>query len=179
MIDHWVAAELAAIAQQYACAPVPGALVYWQNGPSQPEFLDLAAGAGQGMVWGTVFGVYADEAVTALSEKYEAKYPGTMGMVYTGRGYDAVNILAEAWESVGDLSNYDAVGDYIRNIEYRGINGLYKIDAETNLGISYPNMVDDPEAGQVHLFFQVQDDEHKIITPSPFTETDFRLAPWM
>lgn len=179
MIDHWVAAELAAFAQQYAYDPVPGALVYLQYGPSQPEFLDLAAGAGEGMVWGTVYGVYADEAGAAFREKYRAKYPGTMGMVYTGGGYDAVNILASAWESVGDPSNFDAVGDYIRNIEYRGINGFYKIDPDTNSGVSYPNMVSDPEAGQAHLFFQVQDDEHRIIAPSPYAETSFRLAPWM
>ena len=136
MIDHWVAAELAAFAQQYAYDPVPGALVYLQYGPSQPEFLDLAAGAGEGMVWGTVYGVYADESGAAFREKYRAKYPGTMGMVYTGGGYDAVNILASAWESVGDPSNFDAVGDYIRNIEYRGINGFYKIDPDTNSGVS-------------------------------------------
>ena len=179
MIDHWVAAELAAFAQQYAYDPVPGALVYLQYGPSQPEFLDLAAGAGEGMVWGTVYGVYADESGAAFREKYRAKYPGTMGMVYTGGGYDAVNILASAWESVGDPSNFDAVGDYIRNIEYRGINGFYKIDPDTNSGVSYPNMVSDPEAGQAHLFFQVQDDEHRIIAPSPYAETSFRLAPWM
>ncbi|MDA0319801.1 MAG: ABC transporter substrate-binding protein [Proteobacteria bacterium] len=179
MIDHWVAAELAAFAQQYAYDPVPGALVYLQYGPSQPEFLDLAAGAGEGMVWGTVYGVYADETGAAFREKYRAKYPGTMGMVYTGGGYDAVNILASAWESVGDPSNFDAVGDYIRNIEYRGINGFYKIDPDTNSGVSYPNMVSDPEAGQAHLFFQVQDDEHRIIAPSPYAETSFRLAPWM
>ena len=179
MIDHWVAAELAAFAQQYAYDPVPGALVYLQYGPSQPEFLDLAAGAGEGMVWGTVYGVYADETGAAFREKYRAKYPGTMGMVYTGGGYDAVNILASAWESVGDSSNFDAVGDYIRNIEYRGINGFYKIDPDTNSGVSYPNMVSDPEAGQAHLFFQVQDDEHRIIAPSPYAETSFRLAPWM
>lgn len=178
MIDHWVAAELAAFAQQYAFDPVPGSLVYLQYGPSQPEFLDLAQGAGEGMVWGTVYGVYADEMGAAFREKYRAKYPGTMGMVYTGGGYDAVQILAQAWEAVGDPSDFDAVGDYIRNIEYRGINGFYKIDPETNSGVSYPNMTDDPEGGQAHLFFQVQDNEHRIIAPEPFAEVEFMTPPW-
>ncbi|MED5530757.1 MAG: ABC transporter substrate-binding protein [Pseudomonadota bacterium] len=179
MIDHWVAAELAAFAQQYAFDPVPGALVYLQYGPSQPEFLELAAGAGEGMVWGTVYGVYADEKGAAFRERYKAKYPGIMGMVYTGGGYDAVHILAEAWKSAGDPNNFDAVGDAIRNMNYRGINGTYKIDPETNSGISYPNMVSDPNAGQAHLFFQVQNDEHRIIAPSPYAEVPFVKAPWM
>ena len=179
MIDHWVAAELAAFAQQYAFDPVPGALVYLQYGPSQPEFLDLAQGAGEGMVWGTVYGVYADEMGTAFREKYTEKFPGTMGMVYTGGGYDAIQILAQAWEKVGDPAKFDEVGEFIRAIEYRGINGLYKIDPETNSGISYPNMTDDPEEGQAHLFFQIQDDRHTIIAPSPFAEQPFKKAPWM
>ncbi|MFL2811991.1 MAG: hypothetical protein ACJ0BV_10970 [Paracoccaceae bacterium] len=51
--------------------------------------------------------------------------------------------------------------------------------SETNSGTSYPNMTEDPEGGQAHLFFQVQDDEHRIIAPSPFAEVPFRLAPWM
>lgn len=179
MIDHWIAAELAAFAQQYAYDPVPGALVYLQYGPSQPEFLDLAAGAGEGMVWGTVYGVYADEMGSAFREKYRAKYPGTMGMVYTGGGYDAVNILARAWESVGDPSKFDEVGNAIREMEYRGVNGHYKIDPETNSGVSFPNMTDDPEGGQAHLFFQVQDNEHTIVAPAQFAQAPFRLAPWM
>ena len=179
MIDHWVAAELAAFAQQYAFDPVPGALVYLQYGPSQPEFLDLAQGAGEGMVWGTVYGVYADDKGNEFREKYRKKFPGTMGMVYTGGGYDAVHILADAWEAVGDPNEFDKVGEQIRAMEYRGINGFYKIDPETNSGISYPNMTDDPEAGQAHLFFQIQDDQHTIIAPAVFAEKPFMKAHWM
>lgn len=178
MIDHWVAAELAAFAQQYASDPVPGALVYLQYGPSQPEFLDLSQGAGEGMIWGTVYGVYADERGAAFREKYRAKYPGTMGMVYTGGGYDAVMMLVKAWTEVGNPDDFDAVGNAIRNIQYRGINGFYKFDPETNSGISYPNMTDDPEGGQAHLFFQVQDGEHRIIAPAPFAEVPFQSPPW-
>lgn len=179
MIDHWVAAELAAFAQQYAFDPVPGALVYLQYGPSQPEFLDLAQGAGEGMVWGTVYGVYADEKGEEFRARYREKFPGTMGMVYTGGGYDAINMLAQAWEQVGDPSKFNEVGDAIRAMEYRGINGFYKNDPETNSGISYPNMTDDPEAGQAHLFFQIQDDKHTIIAPKAFAEQPFKKAPWM
>lgn len=179
MIDHWIAAELAAFAQQYAYDPVPGALVYLQYGPSQPEFLDLAAGAGEGMIWGTVYGVYADEMGAAFREKYRAKYPGTMGMVYTGGGYDAVKILAQAWEKVGDPSEFNEVGNAIRGMAYRGVNGFYKIDPETNSGVSYPNMTDDPEGGQAHLFFQVQNNEHMIVAPAEFAQAPFKLAPWM
>lgn len=179
MIDHWVAAELAAFAQQFASDPVEGSLVYLQYGPSQPEFLDLAGGAAEGMIWGTVYGVYADEKGTAFRDAYKARYPGTMGMVYTGGGYDAVYMLKDAWEKAGDPKDFDAVGDAIRAAEFRGVNGYYKFRPETQSGISYPNMTDDPEAGQAHLIFQVQNDEHRIIAPEPFAEVPFVPAPWM
>jgi len=178
MIDHWVAAELAAFAQTFSIDPVPNSLVYLQYGPSQPEFLDLAQGSAEGFVWGTVYGVYADEKGKAFREKYMATYPGTMGVVYTGGGYDAVYLLAEAWKKA-DPKDFDAVGNAIRGIEFRGVNGFYKFLPETQSGVSYPNMVSDPEAGQAHLFFQVQDGAHKIIAPEPFTESAFRPAPWM
>jgi branched-chain amino acid transport system substrate-binding protein len=130
------------------------------------------------MIWGTVYGVYADEMGSAFREKYRAKYPGTMGMVYTGGGYDTVHILAKAWEQVGSVDDYAAVVDAIRNMEYRGVNGFYKFDPETNSGIFYPNMTDDPEGGQAHLFFQVQNNEHRIIAPAAFAEVPFVAPPW-
>lgn len=178
LISHWVAAELASFAQAYVLDPTPGALVYLQYGPSQPEFLDLAGDVAEGFIWGTVIGVYADEMGTAFREKYMAKYPGTMGMVYTGSGYDTINILAKVWAST-DPSDFDAVGKAIKAISHRGVCGTYTFATETNSPISYPNMTDDPEAGQAHLIFQVQDGAHTIISPDTHKQADLRPAPWM
>ena len=49
MIDHWVAAELAALLNNMSmiCSWCACIFAIWK---SQPEFLDLAAGAGEGMV---------------------------------------------------------------------------------------------------------------------------------
>lgn len=178
MIDHWVAAELASFAQAYVLDPTPGALVYLQYGPSQPEFLDLAGDAAEGFVWGSVIGVYADEQGMAFRDAYKAKYPGTMGMVYTGSGYDTVHILAKAWETA-DPSDFDAVGQAIKGITYRGVSGTYTFANEDHTPLSYPNTTDDPEAGQAHLIFQVQDGEHIIISPATHKQADLRPAPWM
>ena len=40
-------------------------------------------------------------------------------------------------------------------------------------------MTDDPEAGQAHLIFQVQDGAHTIISPATQKQADMRPAPWM
>ncbi|MDA4844924.1 ABC transporter substrate-binding protein [Hoeflea poritis] len=178
MIDHWVAAELAAFAQTFAVDPVEGSLVYLQYGPSQPEFLDLAGEAANGFIWGSVIGTYADEQGMAFRKKYQERFPGTMGMVYTGSGYDTAKLLAQVWENT-DPSDFDAVGDAVRGITYRGTAGTYTFDNDSQSGTSYPNQTDDPEAGQAHLIFQVQDGEHRIISPPPFNEVDFEPAFWM
>lgn len=178
MIDHWVAAELAAFAQAFTVDPVEGSLVYLQYGPSQPEFLDLAGEAANGFIWGTVIGTYNDEMGAAFRAKYQAQFPGTMGLVYTGSGYDTARILAKVWANA-DPGDFDAVGDAVRAIRHRGVCGLYTFDNESQSATSYPNQTSDPEGGQAHLFFQVQDGEHRIIAPPPFNESGFQPAWWM
>ena len=179
MIDHWVAAELAAFSQQFSANPLKGALVYLQYGPSQPEFLDIAGPAAEGFIWSTVYGVYNDEIGAKFRAKYKAKFPGTMGLAYTGGGYDATYILANAWKKVGDPKKFAAVCDYIRITPYRGVNGWYTLNNESQAGVPYPDAVKDPEKGMAHLYFQVQGRAHKIIEPAPYKESEFTPAPWM
>lgn len=178
MIDHWVAAELASFAQAYVLDPTPGSLVYLQYGPSQPEFLNLAGEAAEGFIWGSVIGVYADDTGKAFRAAYQAKHPGTMGMVYTGSGYDTIHILAQVWASV-DPSDFDGVGKAIKAISYRGVCGTYSFANDEHTPLSYPNTTDRPEAGQAHLIFQVQDGVHTIISPATNKQADLRPAPWM
>ena len=179
MLDHWVAAEYAAFAHQYQVNALPGALVYMQYGPSQPEFLDIAGEAAEGYVWSTVLGVYNDAQGAEFRAKYKERFPGTMGLVYTGMGYDVVYMLKAAWEAAGDPNDFKAVNDYIRNSPYRGVDGWYILNNDCQCTPAYPDQVDDIEKGMAHLFFQVQDGEHKIIAPDPLIESKFRPAPWM
>ena len=179
MLNHWVAAAYAAFTSQSQANPLQGALIYMQYGPSQPEFLDIAGEAAEGYVWSTVLGVYNDAKGAEFRKKYKKRFPGTMGLVYTGMGYDTVYMLKRAWEAVGDPNNFKAVNDHIRANNYRGVNGWYKLDNDCQCTPAYPQEVNDIEKGMAHLFFQVQDGEHKIIAPDPLTETEFRPAPWM
>lgn len=176
MISHWVAAELASFAQAYAADPVPDALVYLQYGPSQPEFLDLGGDATEGFVWGTVTGVYADEQGQAFRDAYMARFPGTMGLVYTGAGYDTVYILAAAIEAAG-TTEFGPVIEALEQTAYRGVNGFYSFTEERAVPV-YPEQVDDPEVGQAHLFFQVQDGAHRIISPDSYAEVEYVTPPW-
>ncbi|MBV9357083.1 MAG: hypothetical protein JO023_16345 [Chloroflexi bacterium] len=44
---------------------------------------------------------------------------------------------------------------------------------------SYPSETPDPSVGQPHIIVQVQNGAHRVIYPSPFTDSDFQLPPWV
>lgn len=183
MIDHWVAAEYAAFVKQYQADPLEGTLVYLQYGPSQPEFLELAGPAAEGFVWSTVLGVYADEKGKAFREKYKKRFPGIMGLCYTGNAYDTTYYLKAAWEAVGDPSKFKEVSDWIRTNPYRGVCGLMDMDNPFQECAHYPDngydiTATELEKGMAQLYFQVQDGEHKIVYPDPLKESALRPAPW-
>lgn len=181
MVNHWVAAELAAFAKQFAANPLPGALVYLQYGPSQPEFLNLAGAAAEGFVWGTVYGAYADKQGQTFRDQYQAEYlakGGVMGLVYTGGGYDAVQLLAQAWNKAAP-EDFKAVNAALRQLKYRGVNGFYRFDNANQAPLNYPLEVSKAEEGIAQLFYQVQGGQHRIIAPDALKQSGFKAAPRM
>jgi branched-chain amino acid transport system substrate-binding protein len=177
MLDYWVGAEEAAFCQQFVADPVKGSLVYIQYGASQPEFLNVAGAAAEGMVWSTVLGVYADAQGMEFRKKYAAKHPGVIGLCYTGSAYDTVYILKNAWMNV-DPSDFKAMADYIKTHPYRGVDGAVDLDNEYQAALHYPLQTEDLNKGMAQLYFQVQDGQHKIIQPTVLAESKFRAFPW-
>jgi branched-chain amino acid transport system substrate-binding protein len=180
MVDHWVGAELASFSQQFAGNPVKNSLVYLQYGPSQPEYLQIAGAAAEGFVWGTVVAVgNTTDAAKAFRTAYQAAYgvdDSTMGLVYTGWCYDAVHVLANAWEHT-DPSDFAAVNEYIRSNPYDGVVG--HMDFSNVSTPVYPIEIDNPAAGVTYQFFQVQNGRHVTIAPDGFNEASFVKPPWM
>ncbi|MEZ5922938.1 MAG: ABC transporter substrate-binding protein [Hyphomicrobiaceae bacterium] len=182
MLDHWVAAEYAAFCKQWLADPMkPGPLIYMQYGPSQPEFLQLAGAEAEGFVWSTVLGVYADEKGKAFREKYVKRFPGIMGLVYTGNAYDTMQWLKLAWEAVGDPNDFKAVCDWIRLNPYRGVCGYMDLNNPWQEAAHYPDdgnpiTAKTLEEGMGQLYVQVQDVQHKIIYPDVLAEST--LKPW-
>jgi branched-chain amino acid transport system substrate-binding protein len=177
MLDYWVGAEEAAFCQQFVADPVKGALVYIQYGASQPEFLNVAGSAAEGMVWSTVLGVYADAQGMDFRKKYAAKHPGVIGLCYTGSAYDTMYILKNAWMNV-DPTDFKAIADYIRTHTYRGVDGAVDMNNEYQAALHYPLQTEDLSKGMAQLYFQVQDGQHKIIQPTVLAEAKFRVFPW-
>lgn len=186
MIDHWVAAEYAAFCKQFIADPVPGAIIYLQYGPSQPEFLQLGGSATEGFCWSTVLGVYGDQIGQDFRKMYLERFPeyeGTMGLVYTGNGYDIVQYLKRSWEATGNPEDFEANCNWIRANPYRGVCGMMDMRNEYQEALHYPdngfgNQADSPETGMSQLYVQVQDVQHKIIWPDLIAESKLRPAPW-
>ena len=183
MIDHWVAAEYATFCKQFVADPVKNSLVYMQYGPSQPEFLTLAGAAANGFCWSTVLGVYADEKGNAFRAKYKKRFPGIMGLVYTGNGYDIAYYLKAAWEAVGDPSKFKEVCDWVRTHPYRGVCGYMDMNNNLQESAHFPDngyeiSATELEKGMSQLYVQVQNVEHKIIFPNEISESKLQPAPW-
>jgi branched-chain amino acid transport system substrate-binding protein len=178
MLDYWVGAEEAAFCQQFVADPVKGALVYIQYGASQPEFLNVAGSAAEGVVWSTVLGVYNDAQGAEFRKKYAAKHPGVIGLCYNGSAYDTTFILKNAWANT-DPDDFKAVADYIRTHTYRGVDGAVDLNNEYQAALHYPLQTEDLNKGMAQLYFQVQDGAHKIIEPTVLAESKFRAFPWV
>jgi branched-chain amino acid transport system substrate-binding protein len=186
MIDHWVAAEYAAFCKQFAADPVPGAIVYLQYGPSQPEFLELGGSATEGFCWSTVLGVYGDKTGQDFRAKYLKRFPkfvGNMGVVYTGNGYDIVQYLKRSWEATKKPEDFEANCKWIRENPYRGVCGMMNMNNEFQEALHFPdngfgNQAAELEKGMSQLYVQVQDGHHKIIWPNEIAESKLRPSPW-
>jgi len=183
MIDHWVASEFAAFCKQFRAKPLKDSLVYLQYGPSQPEFLELAGPAAEGFCWSTVMGVPMNARGRAYREKYMKRFPGIMGLCYTGIAYDIVYYLKAAWEAVGDPMKFREVCDWIRTHPYDGITGFIHMNNEYQEAAHYPDNGYPVRANAItegvsQLYFQVQDVEHRIVYPKELEEVSLKPAPW-
>lgn len=181
MVDHWIGAELASFSQQFAKDPVPGALVYLQYGPSQPEYLQIAGADAEGYVWGTVIGTgntsAEDKAFRAAYQERFGVDDVTMGMVYPAWCYDMVNVLANAWANA-DPADFKAVNAFIAANPTDGVTGHLDFSAPSGATPVYPDQVDDPAKGVTHYFYQVQDGRHTVIAPGVDAEAPFKAQPW-
>jgi branched-chain amino acid transport system substrate-binding protein len=173
----FVASELAAFQRAFRARPTD-ALVYGIYSPSVPEYRQLAGPAAEGVLWSTLTGRYGDLLGLQFAQRYRETFDVAPGHSLAGVSYDQVGLLALAWAGVGNPRAFARVGDELRRITYRGVNGGYLLGHEGQCAISYPDQTPDPSLGQAHLVFQIQDGRQRILHPAPYAEARFRLPPW-
>jgi len=169
-------ADNAAMAQQLAANPLPS-LVYQQYGPSVPEYLELAGDSANGIIWATVLGLLPDAIGNDFRARYEAKFGQPPGWANAGGCYDEVWVWAKAVALAGDPQDYQKIARITEQSIHRG--GTGGISFENHAGRAYPAQTNDPSLGQAHIIVQIQNGQHIVISPEPYTTGDFQLPPWM
>ena len=163
--------------QQAWAATPPKTLLYQQYGPSVPEYLNLAGAAANGIVWATVLGLLPDKIGNDFRTRYAAKFGAQPGWANAGGCYDAVNVWAEAVARAGNPKDYKAVAKATESVIWRGTTG--SISFENHTGRQFPAQTPDASLGQPHIIVQIQDGQHKVVSPTPFTNGTFVLPSWM
>jgi branched-chain amino acid transport system substrate-binding protein len=147
--------------------------------PSLPVFRRDAGPTAEGVIWSTVTGTYSDAIGRAFRQRYAEAFGRPPGRSLAGSAYDQVHMLAQAWSRAADVHRFADVAAELRRISHRGVNGSYFLGDPDQTGRSYPLETADPSLGQAHLVFQVQDGVDRILHPSPYAESGFRLPAWL
>jgi branched-chain amino acid transport system substrate-binding protein len=177
-ITDYVAGDLASFATQFASAPTPS-LLYQQYGPSVPEYLDLAKGAANGVLWSTVIGTLPDTMGTDFRDRYQKKYDAPAGLSQSGAQYDIVRLWARAAAQAGNAEDFEKVNQFLKATLFRGVVGTYAFDQKELTAIPYPDKVNDPSLAMPHLTYQIQDGKQVLLSPTPYTQGAFQLPPWI
>ena len=168
-------ADNAAMAKQWGANPLP-TLVYQQYGPSVPEYLELAGKSANGIIWATVLGLLPDQIGNDFRKRYQAKFKKQPGWANAGGVYDEVWLWAKAVALAGAPKDYRKIAAITERSIHRGVTG--GISFVNHAGQCYPAQTKDPSLGQAHIIVQIQDGEHKVISPAPYTTSEFQLPPW-
>src|SRR3954451_24368823 len=176
--DDFVGDE-ASFIKQFAEAPSKS-LVYQQYAPSIPEYLKLAGKAANGVLWATTTGTIVDDDLgQRFVAAYRKAYKQEPGLANAGNQYDGVKLWAAAAGMASDPLEYDEVGDHVRHMAMRGVNGTYKLGPDQQTNYPYPAKVKDPSLGAPLLTFQIQDGKQVLIGPDPYTKGEFKLPDWL
>ncbi len=177
LLAHPVAAETASFQSAFLEDPTDS-LLYELYAPSLPEYMDLTGTASEGVVWATASGLYNDRLGGALAARYQQEFGIRPGFSLVGVAYDQVNLLARAWAQVGNPRAFGMVADALRQTPHRGVNGAYDLSSEGQKVLQYPWETPDLSVGMAQLVFQIQDARHRVLSPTPYADSVFRLPPW-
>ncbi|SNT76170.1 ABC transporter substrate-binding protein [Paracoccus seriniphilus] len=109
----------------------------------------IAQGNAQGVLAFTLNAHLEDEEGGAFEAKWQDAYGAEAPISLAAAVYDMVNMWAAAVEQAGDASDYAAVADAIRGMDYDGIAGIYAFNDR--------NFIDTGSQTQPAQLIQVQD----------------------
>lgn len=153
-------------------------LLYFQYSPSVPEFRRAVGRNADGIVWATVTGTYSDKTARDFAERYTRRFGSHPGRSHAGIAYDRIALLGQAWRAAHNPKDPRAVTGELRRLIHRGVNGVYFLGDESQTALSFPGRTADMSLAQAHLVFQIQEGQHRILSPAPYADSSFRTPEW-
>lgn len=179
LIGHYFVDGTVAFLRELMANPPP-TLVYTLYAPSVPSFREVLGPLSEGVLWATVSGTYSDEVGRGFASRYQSAYQVIPGRSHAGIAYDRTNLLADAWMRTGNqVRDASVVSKQLKTLVHRGVNGAYHLSSPGQVNLAYPDLTKDASIGQAHLVFQIQDGRHRILSPAPYANAEFRLPPWL
>lgn len=156
---------------QFADNPAGNALVGVGYMGATPGLDDvIAQGNAEGVLAFTLNAHLDDAEGRAFIQKWQDAYDAEPPVSLAAAVYDMVNMWAAAVEQVGDASDYAAVADAIREMDYDGIAGVYAFNDQ-----NFINTGSDTQPAQL---FQVQDGQRVRIMVGEQKVGDITAPSW-
>lgn len=176
--DYYAGNE-ASLIKQFRAAPTRS-LVYQLYAPSVPQYRELSGSASDGVLWATVSGsIFTDDVGKRFVKEYVKEYNHQPGASNAGGQYDRVMLWALAAGLAQDVNDWDEVGDNVRRLIYRGINGAHKMGPTAQTCFPYPTKFNDSSLGMPTLTYQIQNGKQVVISPDPYTTGNFKTPAWL
>jgi branched-chain amino acid transport system substrate-binding protein len=177
--SDYFAGDEASFIKQFAQSPTRS-LVYQQYAPSVPEYRQLSGAASNGVLWATTTGtILGDDLGQTFRQAYVSAYHQQPGLSNAGAQYDLIRLWGQAAALAPDPYDYARVGENVRNLVFRGVNGTYKMGPTAQTCMPYPAFAKDPTLGMPLLTYQIQNGQQVIISPEPYASGTFQTPPWL
>ena len=165
-------AGVSSFIDQFQLDPGPNTLLYAGYIFSTPAFQDIvAAGKADGVLGVTLSaqlpGEAGDKFVAAWEKRYGKKPPFSIGAAI----YDELMLWATAVEKVGTVEDHKAVVEAIRELNYKGVTGVYSFNDQ-----QYVNAGNDTLPP--HLI-QAQDQRQVQLLIGTEKVSDFKVPAWV
>lgn len=177
MIGNYLVDDTVAFLERFLLQP-SNSLIYSLYAPSVPQFREMLGEKADGVIWATVTGTYSDPRARAFATRYREQFGVNPGRSHAGIAYDRVRLMAHAWAFADNPRDSKKVTEELRQLVYRGVNGVYHFSDPTQTTLTYPGRTADPSLAQAHLVFQIQAGKQRIIDPAPYADAEFVPPSW-
>jgi branched-chain amino acid transport system substrate-binding protein len=154
--------ETAAALQNAITRNNPHQRTYHIYTPSVPGFASRIEHAGGEVVWSTVTGRPDDPLGRRFSESYARAYGTAPGRSQASAAYDQIRMVHAAAAITGSVGP-GALGGYLRDSAYRGVNGTYLFAGSGQSVAGYPYDSGDQSLSQPTLTYRLSGRGQEIL----------------